>query len=300
MTGSPQADSLVRHTVAMMRNGSKDPSTVLDGDTLWRATLTPYGAATIAVENLSGPVPHVRHYGPGGTWLAERAHDLLGRADTFADVNAVHESVARAQRKYSHFVLPRTHSPYHELLPAVLGQRVTAREAFSQWRDICLAFGQRAPGPLKDLQLPPDPEILAKQPYFALHTFGIEKKRATTLSRVAAYASRLVANIDFAQTDLQSLTHQLTHIPGVGVWTAATAGGIAFGDPDALLVGDFHVKNTVAFALTGRARGTDEEMISLLQPYEGQRARVVKWLELDGWVAPKYGPRQRISSIVNR
>jgi len=300
MTPSSHAGSLVRHTVAMLRNGSRDPTTVLDGDTLWRATLTPCGAATIAVEYISGPVPHVHHYGPGGSWLAERAIHLLGHADTSTNITAVHESVARAQRKYSHLLLPRTDSPYHELLPAVLGQRVTAREAFSQWRDICFAFGHPAPGPRQDLQLPPDPEVLAKQPYFVLHTFGIEKKRATTLSQVAAYASRLITNIDFAQTDVQSLTHQLTHIPGVGVWTAATAGGLAFGDPDALLIGDFHVKNTVVHALTRRSRGTDEEMISLLQPYEGQRARVVKWLELDGWVAPKYGPRQRISSIVNR
>jgi hypothetical protein len=83
----------------------------------------------------------------------------------------------------------------------------------------------------------------------------------------------------------------------VGIWTAAVAGGIAFGDADALLIGDFHVKNTVAFALTGSIRGSDEQMCKTLAPYAGNRHRVVRWLELDGWSAPARGPRRRNLSI---
>ena len=64
-------------------------------------------------------------------------------------------------------------------------------------------------------------------------------------------------------------------------------------DPDALEVGDFHVKNTVAYALSGRHRGSDEEMCRLLEPYAGQRRRVVTWLTLAGWRAPAHGPRRR-------
>jgi hypothetical protein len=62
-------------------------------------------------------------------------------------------------------------------------------------------------------------------------------------------------------------------------------------------VGDFHTKNTVAHALAGRPRGTDEEMCGILRPYAGQRARVVMWLKLDGWRAPARGPKRRIVSI---
>jgi hypothetical protein len=72
---------------------------------------------------------------------------------------------------------------------------------------------------------------------------------------------------------------------------------LAFGDPDALLVGDFHVKNTVAFALEGRIRGTDKEMVATLEPYRGQRHRIVRWLQLNGVRAPARGPRRRIVSI---
>lgn len=292
--------SLLAHTLAMLVHGRRDPTTRIDNDTLWRATLTPFGAGTIRIDTACSASPKVHHFGPGGMWLAERALHLLGSEDRIPLIHPSHDSVARAQRRFSCLALPRTHSPYHELLPAVLGQRVTSIEAFSQWRELCQAFGHRAPGPRDDLFLPPDPDVLSRQPYFVLHRYGIEKKRADALVQVARHNARLIRDVNFENTSLAELTASLTSISGIGVWTAATAGGIAYGDPDALVIGDYHVKNTVTYALTGKARGTDEEMIDLLRPYDGQRARVVKWLELDGWIAPKFGPRQRISSIVNR
>jgi hypothetical protein len=62
-------------------------------------------------------------------------------------------------------------------------------------------------------------------------------------------------------------------------------------------VGDFHVKNTVAWALTGRARGTDEEMVATLAVYTGQRWRVVRMLERCGFTAPRFAPRRRLLDI---
>ncbi len=47
----------------------------------------------------------------------------------------------------------------------------------------------------------------------------------------------------------------------------------------------------VAWALAGEARGTDERMLELLEPYRGQRGRVLRLLELAGVRAPRYGPR---------
>jgi 3-methyladenine DNA glycosylase/8-oxoguanine DNA glycosylase len=292
--------SLVAHTLAMLRNGRHDPTTRIEEDSLWRATITPHGAGTVCVTHVFSQSPHITHFGPGGPWLAQRALDLLGQSDHLPTITPHHQSVARAQRSFSSLLFPRTHSPYHELLPAVLGQRVTAIEAFSQWRELCHTYGSRAPGPRDDLYLPPDPDVLSRQPYYVLHRFGIEKRRADALRGVAHNAARLIRDIDVSHSDPSALTSSLTNLSGIGVWTAATAGGVAYGDPDALVIGDYHVKNTVAFALNGIARGTDDEMVALLSPYNGQRARVVKWLELDGWVAPKFGPRQRISSIVNR
>ena len=65
----------------------------------------------------------------------------------------------------------------------------------------------------------------------------------------------------------------------------------AWGDPDAVSVGDFHLKNLVAFALAGEPRADDARMLELLAPYAGRRALVVRVLELGGPRPPRYGPR---------
>ena len=76
--------------------------------------------------------------------------------------------------------------------------------------------------------------------------------------------------------------------------------GPSHGDADAVPVGDYHVKNMVAWALAGEPRGTDERMLDLLEPYAGQRGRVVMLLGRDGHAAPKFGPRQRIQPMYRR
>ena len=66
------------------------------------------------------------------------------------------------------------------------------------------------------------------------------------------------------------------------------------GDPDAVPVGDYHHPNTVAWALAGEPRADDDRMLELLEPYRGQRGRVLWALTSAAGPAPKYGPRQRI------
>ena len=89
----------------------------------------------------------------------------------------------------------------------------------------------------------------------------------------------------------------LRTVPGVGAWTAAEVARPAFGDPDAISLGDFHLPNLVCWALAGEPRGDDATMLELLEPYRGQRARLVRLLEHSGIRAPRYGPRSRIRSI---
>ena len=299
-TSHSTSQSMVFHTVRMLQRGSHDPTTIIDGTNLWRATYTPHGAATIHIHDFTSPDTKIQCFGPGASWLRDRSQDLLGARDDIPTIDTPHSVVERASLRHRHFRFPRTDTPYHEIIPAILGQRVTAIEAFRQWRDLCLQFGAIAPGPHPHLRLPPDPEKLSQQPYFALHSFGIERRRAQTIVRASSQAHHFFDTSKWQLSHPSTATALLTTYDGVGIWTAATAGSVAFGDPDALLVGDFHVKNNVVFALTGRPRGTDAEMIELLAPYSGHRGRVTKWLELDGWSAPKFGPRQRLQSIVHR
>jgi hypothetical protein len=66
---------------------------------------------------------------------------------------------------------------------------------------------------------------------------------------------------------------------------------LAFGDADAVSVGDDHVPNIVAWALAGEPRGSDERMLELLEPYRPHRGRVQRLLEVSGIRAPAFGPR---------
>ena len=83
----------------------------------------------------------------------------------------------------------------------------------------------------------------------------------------------------------------LRAIPGIGPWTAADVLRVAWGAPDAVSIGDFHIPNLVAWALAGEARADDARMLELLEPYWGQRGRVQRLLEASGVRIPRFGPR---------
>ena len=145
------------------------------------------------------------------------------------------------------------------------------------------------PGPPEwRLRLSPAPEKLAGLPYYALHPFGIEQRRAELIRGIASRAAWFEAIVDLP---LEAAYARLRSVPGIGPWTAAEVGVRALGDQDAVSVGDFHLPHLVAFALAGEPRGSDERMLELLEPYRGQRARVVRLLEMSGLQAPRYGPR---------
>ncbi|HXG27057.1 MAG TPA: hypothetical protein VNL94_09460, partial [Candidatus Binatia bacterium] len=80
-------------------------------------------------------------------------------------------------------------------------------------------------------------------------------------------------------------------IPGIGPWTAAEVALRALGDPDAVSVGDAHLSHVVGYALARRLRSTDDEMLALLAPWAGHRARVVRLIEGAGIMPPRFGPR---------
>ena len=79
---------------------------------------------------------------------------------------------------------------------------------------------------------------------------------------------------------------KLRTIPGIGVWTSAEARQRAAGDPDAVSVGDYHLKNVVGWALAGKDRSSDEEMLELLEPFKGHRHRATRLIGLSGGAGP--------------
>jgi 3-methyladenine DNA glycosylase/8-oxoguanine DNA glycosylase len=142
--------------------------------------------------------------------------------------------------------------------------------------------------------MPPSPDQLAELPYPMWHRLGVERRRAETVRGLCRRTARLRA---LEREHPAEARRVLECFPGVGPWTSNTVTLLALGDPDAVVVGDYHLPHLVAFTLTGRRRGTDEEMLEHLAPYRGQRARALRLLVLGGRRPPRRAPRAPVRSI---
>jgi len=282
--------------------GRTDPALRLEGrGRAWRATRTADGPATLLLDRTPTGV-RARAWGQGAAAAVASLEALLGLDDDPSRLVPRHPAVADAVRRLPGLRIGRTGAVLEALVPAILEQKVTGDEARRTYRALIRIHGEPAPGPA-GLRLPPTPEVLAARPYHAFHPLGLERRRAELVRAVAREAARLERLVPGAAGpggDPAPAYAMLRAFPGIGPWTAAEVGIRAFGDPDALSVGDFHLPNLVAWALAGEPRGTDERMLELLEPYRGQRGRVARLLELSGIRAPRYGPRlspRRIEGI---
>ena len=140
----------------------------------------------------------------------------------------------------------------------------------------------------------PSPQRLAAAPYWAVHRIGIERRRFAVIQMAASRAARLESTTTREPAEARRL---LTTLPGIGPWSAAEVSAVAYGDRDAVSLGDYHLPHQVAWALAGEVRGTEARMLELLEPYRGHRARVVRLLTLGGITAPRFGPRMRLRDI---
>jgi 3-methyladenine DNA glycosylase/8-oxoguanine DNA glycosylase len=252
---------------------------------------TPEGPATLHLRRTGSAVEAVA-YGEGMSWALESVPGLIGIDDHPEEFRTSHPLVGELHRRNPGLRIGRTGRVFAALLVAIVAQKVTGKEAGRGMRQLTRRYSSPAPGPMP-LQLPPDPEQLAAATYFDLHPLGIEQRRADTIRRVASDAVRVerLAGVSPAE----ACTY-LERIRGIGAWTSAETVVVTHGYSDAVSVGDFHHKNEVAWHLTGRARGTDEEMIKLLEEFRPHRARVMRLLATLGH-APAFGPRLPIRSI---
>ncbi|MCU1393292.1 MAG: hypothetical protein JWM34_1720 [Ilumatobacteraceae bacterium] len=281
-------------TLGAFRTGHLDPTTRMSNHDFWRATITPWGAATLHL-SWSGSQLSAETWGPGGDWMLERVPAMVGAHDPgFVCPDDADPAVRLAHRNHPGMRIGASGTLYHELLPVIIAQRITGGEATRQWHQLARRLGEPAPGPDPSLLLPPSPEALLGKPAWWFHPLGIEAKRAEALRTVARHAVRIG---EWAELPPVQAAEKLGLLHGIGGWTIGAALGPSHGDPDSVPVGDYHLPNMVAWALAREPRGTDARMLELLQPYLGQRGRVITLLGRDGNSAPKFGPRQRIQPM---
>ena len=289
----PPAPVDLARTLKPLCHGTGDPVARFVDGTFWWACRTPDGPGTLSLAP-AGEQVLARAWGAGADWLLAAIPDLLGAQDDWSalDVSS-HPVLHHARRSRPGVRLPRTGRVMDSLVPACLEQRVTGREAFRAWRLLTRAYGEPAPGPGDPpLWLPAEPDRLLAVPSWDWHRFGVDSKRYQAIRAAATVASRLEECVSLAATQGCAAARQrLALVPGVGPWTVAETTLRALGDPDAVSVGDFHLSNVVGYVLTGAPRTDDATMLELLQPWAGQRARVIRLIELSGLMPPKFGPR---------
>lgn len=267
--------------------GLKGPALAVRPDGLWRTTRTPSGPVTVRMR-LEGRRLVVDAWGPGSDRALDRVSEWVGEADDPDVLVPRHPAVDRAVRAGRGMRMAAVGGLVEVLVPVILAQKVTAVEAGRSYRRLVARYGEQAPGPGDFVRLPPHPDRLAELRYFDFHPLGVERRRAETIIGACRVADRIEAT---SRHDLASSYRFLHRLPGIGPWTSASVMRVARGDPDAVPVGDYHLPNTVAWALAGEPRGTDERMLELLAPYAGQRGRVIRLLERYGGRAPAFGPR---------
>ena len=253
----------------------------------WSAVRTPEGTATVRISHPRREQVLVRVWGAGSDWICGRAEGWVGLADRPDSFVTDHPLVRRVHHFNPGFRFGATGLVSEALWAAIVAQKVTGREAARSVQALVRRWGEQAPGPQVGVRLLPDPDRLASLGYYDLHPLGLERKRAVTLLRAAQWYDRIEKTAALPSQQARSFLEQL---PGIGEWTSARTVAVSHGDADAVAVGDYHLKNVVAWHLTGQPRGTDQEMMKLLEPFRPHRGRVVRLLEKAG-KAPQFGPR---------
>lgn len=259
-----------------------------DGHSWWWATHTHSGLATVELTATDAAITATT-WGDGAVELLARTPRLVGLDD---ETCVAEGDLPRPLRDaVVGLRLGSTSDVHGALVKAVLGQVVTTKEAKASLRELTASLGEQAPGPNGDLRARPSPECLAKATYDELHRYGIERKRATVLIEVSRRSTRMD---EITTMDRGTAYRRLEAVRGIGPWTSAMVMGTAWGDRDAVPVGDYHLPNSVAWALAGEPRGTDERMLELLEPYRPQRRRVIVAIKQAGVHAPRFGPKTAI------
>lgn len=288
-TWRPQLPVDMHRTLAPLSRGRADPThRVATDGALWRTTCTDDGPATYRLVQRGSHEVDCQAWGPGAARVVAGLADLLGGRDTAAGFVPGHRLLSDTHARHPGLRVPRTGRVFEALVPAVLEQKVTGKQARWSFRALVLRFGAAAPGPAPaDMRVPPPADVWRRVPSWEWHRAGVDPQRARTVCEAARIAPRLEEAVGMLPAAAE---RRLCAVPGIGPWTAAEIAQRALGDTDALSVGDYHLSQFVGWALVGRPLD-DAGMVALLEPWRPHRYRVVRLLQCSGAAKPRFGPR---------
>lgn len=263
-------------TMAQQVLGHFDPTGARSAEAFQKVHLTTDGQPVTWLFTRTDYGFRVRVHGTGAAAVLSHFLACFPLADGCDAFDPRHPVLRRAVRLHGGLRLLRVPWAFDVAAGAVLQQRVRWQVAYSDFRRIANRWGTPASGCMAF----PTARQLAAMTVAAIEAQGIDPKRARALHALA----RLEAVRPFlgVETDPNRLRLRLRQVRGIGPWTANMIAGYAAGDPDAVPTGDLHLPSLVTSALAGEPEGTDDRMLELLEPYRGQRFRVVRLLS---WAA---------------
>ena len=284
------------YTLSPLRRGGGDPCYVTASDgAIWRTSLMRTGPVTARISRSGACTIACEAWGSGAAEFAAGLPALLGADDDASGFSPDEPTIVEAHRRVPHLRLGRTGRVMESLIPAVIEQRVAGKDAFRSWRLLVTKYGAPAPGPAPArMRVPPPSEVWRRIPSWEFHLANVDPGRARTLVGCAQRADSLERLVT---RPAEQAREALTSLPGVGVWTAAETAQRAFGDADALSIGDYHLAKVVGWSLLDHPID-DDAMVALLAPLRPHRHRAVRLLEVSGLARnPRFGARQAIPDL---
>lgn len=279
-------------TLSPLSRGRGDPTHQRAADgALWRTSLLDSGPVSYRLSQRGLREIRCQAWGPGAAELVSGLPDLLGGRDTCDGFEPRHPRLVDAHARHPGLRVARTGRVVEALVPAILEQKVTGKQARQSFRRLVLTYGTPAPGPAPDgMRVPPSVHAWRHVPSWEWHRAGVDPQRSRTICLAMRCAERLEQAVTMSAADA---SRRLQTVPGVGAWTCAEVGQRALGDADALSVGDYHLATYVGWALLGRPVD-DDGMVETLQAWRPHRYRVVRLLQCSGFAMPRFGPRLTI------
>ncbi|MDH6235971.1 DNA-3-methyladenine glycosylase 2 family protein [Cryobacterium sp. CG_9.6] len=277
-------------TLSTLRHGAYDPTHGVAADgAIWRTTLTPDGPASLRFTQTGLHTIRCEAWGAGARAAVAVAPDMAGALDDPSTFTPDDARLNDAHRRWPGLRIPRTSRVMESLIPAILEQKVIGVQAMASWRRLVSAYGTPAPGPApRGMMVVPSTRTWQLIPSWEWHKAGVDPRRAGVVQVCLGLARQLEAAATLSTADASA---RLRVVPGIGVWTAAEVAQRAFGDADALSVGDYHLADVVGHSLFGRSF-TDAQMVEAMHKWRPHRYRVVRLLEVSGTAQkPRHGPR---------
>ena len=229
---------------------------------------------------------HAQAWGAGADWALDHVPSMLGADDDASTFEPGHPIVVEAWRRRPHHRFGASHRVLEALVPAIIEQKVTGQEAFAGFRALVHRYGERAPGPGVELRLwvQPGADALRHVPSWEWLRMHIDPARSRTLVQAARVADAL------ERLTLDTADARLGACPAWGSGPPPRSRSTAFGDPDAVSFGDYHIAKDIGWAVTGTPYD-DDELRDFLEPWRPQRNRAVVLIHGLAGGRPRHGPR---------